>query len=119
MTQRKDSSAVRFHLFGWLLIIRLPRRLLANNFRSSLDGGRIIRSDPSSFALSGPVNKRHIGDEGDANTHRTSKVIADYGWYRKVKLDIVLEVAFNSIQPSTRHATELALRFSKNQGNPA
>jgi len=46
------------------------------------------------------------------------KVIADYGRYRKVKLDIVLEVAFNSIQPSTRHATGLALRSSKNQGNP-
>ncbi len=118
MTQGKDFGAVPFHLFRCLLIIRLPRRLLANNFRSSLDEGRIIRSDPSSFALSGPVNKRHIGDEGDAKTHRTPKVIADYGRYRKVKLDIVLEVAFNSIQPSTRHATGLALRSSKNQGNP-
>jgi len=28
-----------------------------------------------------------------------------------VKLDIVLEVAINSIQPGTRHASGLALRF--------
>src|SRR5260370_13358891 len=105
MTQGKDFGAVPFHLFRCLLIIRLPRRLLANNFRSSLDEGRLIRSDPSSFALSGPVNKRHIGDEGDAKTHRTPKVIADYGRYRKVKLDIVLEVAFNSIQFSLARVT--------------
>jgi ATP-dependent DNA ligase len=71
------------------------------------------------LACQGFVSKRHIGDEGDAKTHRTPKVIADYGRYRKVKLEIVLEVAFNSIQPSTRHATGRALRFSKNQGNPA
>jgi DNA ligase-1 len=30
-----------------------------------------------------------------------------------VKPDIVLEVAFNSIQPSTRHASGLALRFPR------
>jgi DNA ligase-1 len=30
-----------------------------------------------------------------------------------VKPDVVLEVAFNSIQPSTRHASGLALRFPR------
>jgi hypothetical protein len=45
-------------------------------------------------------------------------VIGDY-LQLEVKLNIVLGVAFNSIRPSTRHATGLALRFSKNQGNPA
>jgi DNA ligase-1 len=30
-----------------------------------------------------------------------------------VKPDIVLEVAFNSIQPSSRHASGLALRFPR------
>jgi ATP-dependent DNA ligase len=43
--------------------------------------------------------------------HFKRNIIADYGRYRKVKLDIVLEVAFNSIRPSTRHASGLALRF--------
>jgi len=31
----------------------------------------------------------------------------------EVKPDVVLEVAFNSIQPSTRHASGLALRFPR------
>jgi len=30
-----------------------------------------------------------------------------------VKPNVVLEVAFNSIQPSTRHASGLALRFPR------
>jgi DNA ligase-1 len=30
-----------------------------------------------------------------------------------VKPDIVLEVAFDSVQPSTRHASGLALRFPR------
>ena len=109
MTQGKDFRAVPFHLFRCLLIIRLPRRLLANNFRSSLDEGRIIRSDPSSFALSGPVNKRHIGDEGDAKTHRTPKVIADYGRYRKVKLESCSRSP--SIQPSRARVTPVDWRY--------
>ena len=37
-------------------------------------------------------------------------VIGDY-LSLEVKLNIVLEVAFNSIQPGTRHASGLALRF--------
>jgi hypothetical protein len=37
-------------------------------------------------------------------------VIGDY-LPLEVKLNIVLEVAFNSIQPGTRHASGLALRF--------
>jgi ATP-dependent DNA ligase len=36
-----------------------------------------------------------------------------------VKPDIVLEVAFTSIQPNTRHPSGLALRFPRNQSNPA
>ena len=37
----------------------------------------------------------------------------DHGRYREVKPDTVLEVAFNSIQPSNRHASGLALRFPR------
>jgi len=45
--------------------------------------------------------------------HFKRNTIADHGRYRKAKPDVVLEVAFNSIQPSTRHATGLALRFPR------
>jgi DNA ligase-1 len=39
--------------------------------------------------------------------------ITDHGRYREVKPDVILEVAFNSIQPSSRHASGLALRFPR------
>ena len=39
--------------------------------------------------------------------------MVDQGRYRVVKPDVVLEVAFNSIQRSTRHASGLALRFPR------
>jgi DNA ligase 1 len=39
--------------------------------------------------------------------------IADHGRYREVKPNVVLEVAFDSIQPSSRHASGLALRFPR------
>ncbi len=45
--------------------------------------------------------------------HFKRNTIADHGRYRKAKPAVVLEVAFNSIQPSTRHATGLALRFPR------
>jgi len=47
--------------------------------------------------------------------HRVERsvIIANHDRYRKVKLDIMLEVAFNSIQPNTRHANRLALRFPR------
>lgn len=45
--------------------------------------------------------------------HFKQNTIADHGRYREVKPDIVLEVAFNSIQQSARHASGLALRFPR------
>jgi len=45
--------------------------------------------------------------------HFKQNTTADHGRYRTVKPDVVLEVAFNSIQPSTRHASGLALRFPR------
>ena len=45
--------------------------------------------------------------------HFKKQTIKNGGRYREVKPDIVLEVAFNSIQPSTRHASGLALRFPR------
>jgi DNA ligase-1 len=45
--------------------------------------------------------------------HFKENTIAYRGRYRRVKPNVVLEVAFNSIQPSTRHASGLALRFPR------
>ena len=45
--------------------------------------------------------------------HFNQNTIADHGRYREVKPDVILEVAFNSIQPSSRHASGLALRFPR------
>ncbi len=45
--------------------------------------------------------------------HFKKQTTAQRGRYREVKPDIVLEIAFDSIQPSTRHASGLALRFPR------
>jgi DNA ligase-1 len=45
--------------------------------------------------------------------HFKKQTIAHHGRYREVKPDVVLEIAFDSIQPSTRHASGLALRFPR------
>jgi DNA ligase 1 len=64
-----------------------------------------------------PIGKAYSGltDEeiAELTEHFKQNTIADLGRYRKVKPDVVLEVAFNSIQPSTRHASGLALRFPR------
>jgi len=39
--------------------------------------------------------------------------LVERGRYREVKPDIILEIAFNSIQPSSRHSSGLALRFPR------
>jgi DNA ligase-1 len=45
--------------------------------------------------------------------HFKKQTIKNRGRYRDVKPDIVLEIAFDSIQPSTRHESGLALRFPR------
>jgi len=45
--------------------------------------------------------------------HFTATTIARHGRYREVHPEIVLEIAFDSIQPSTRHASGLAMRFPR------
>jgi DNA ligase-1 len=45
--------------------------------------------------------------------HFKKQTIATHGRYREVKPDTVLEIAFDSIQPSTRHQSGLALRFPR------
>ena len=45
--------------------------------------------------------------------HFKKKTITNRGRYREVTPDVVLEVAFDSIQRSTRHSSGLALRFPR------
>jgi DNA ligase-1 len=45
--------------------------------------------------------------------HFKKQTIATRGRYREVKPDVILEVAFDSIQPSTRHSSGLAMRFPR------
>ena len=64
-----------------------------------------------------PIGKAYSGltdlEIAELTEHFKRNTIVDHGRYREVKPDIVLEVAFNSIQPSTRHASGLALRFPR------
>jgi DNA ligase-1 len=45
--------------------------------------------------------------------HFTTTTIARHGHYREVRPEIVLEIAFDSIQLSDRHASGLAMRFPR------
>jgi DNA ligase-1 len=45
--------------------------------------------------------------------HFKKRTTVNHGRYREVKPDTVLEIAFDSIQPSTRHESGLALRFPR------
>src|SRR5438477_12085374 len=49
----------------------------------------------------------------ELTAHFEKQTIANHGRYREVKPDTVLEIAFDSIQPSTRHESGLALRFPR------
>jgi DNA ligase-1 len=64
-----------------------------------------------------PIGKAYSGLTdvviAELTEHFKQNTIVDHGRYREVKPDIVLEVAFNSIQLSTRHASGLALRFPR------
>ena len=64
-----------------------------------------------------PIGKAYTGltdvEIAELTEHFKQNTLVDHGRYREVKPDIVLEVAFNSIQSSTRHASGLALRFPR------
>jgi len=74
-----------------------------------------VRDDVTGELL--PIGKAYSGltdaEIAELTAHFKQNTIADHGRYRTVKPDVVLEVAFNSIQPSTRHASGLALRFPR------
>jgi DNA ligase-1 len=64
-----------------------------------------------------PIGKAYSGltdaEIAELTKHFKQNTVLDHGRYRQVKPDVVLEVAFNSIQPSARHASGLALRFPR------
>src|SRR5205809_790611 len=64
-----------------------------------------------------PIGKAYSGltdaEIAELTEHFKQNTIVDHGRYREVKPKIVLEIAFNSIQPSRRHASGLALRFPR------
>ena len=65
-----------------------------------------------------PWARKHLSQLTDAEIaeltgHFEQNTLVDRGRYREVKPDVVLEIAFDSIQPSTRHASGLALRFPR------
>src|SRR5438477_1059708 len=66
-----------------------------------------------------PIGKAYSGltdaEIAELTEHFKQNTIIDRGRYREVKPDIVLEVAFNSIQPSSRHKSGLALRFPRSK----
>ena len=74
-----------------------------------------VRDETSGELL--PIGKAYSGltdvEIAELTEHFKQNTIADHGRFREVKPEIVLEVAFNSIQPSTRHASGLALRFPR------
>jgi len=74
-----------------------------------------VRDEASGELL--PIGKAYSGltdaEIAELTEHFKENTIVDRGRYREVKPDVVLEVAFNSIQPSTRHASGLALRFPR------
>jgi DNA ligase-1 len=67
-----------------------------------------------------PIGKAYSGltdvEIAELTEHFKQNTIADHGRYRRVNPNVVLEVAFNSIQSSTRHASGLALRFPRIKG---
>ncbi len=74
-----------------------------------------VRDEASGELL--PIGKAYSGltdaEIAELTKHFKQNTIADRGRYREVKPDIVLEVAFDSIQPSPQHASGLALRFPR------
>ena len=49
----------------------------------------------------------------ELTTHFQQNILATHGKYHEVNPDVVLEIAFDSIQPSTRHTSGLSMRFPR------
>jgi len=74
-----------------------------------------VRDDATGQLL--PIGKAYSGltdvEIAELTEHFRQNTTVDRGRYREVKPDTVLEIAFDSVQPSARHASGLALRFPR------
>lgn len=74
-----------------------------------------VRDETSGNLLT--IGKAYSGltdvEIAELTEHFKKQTISNRGRYREVKPDTVLEIAFDSIQPSTRHESGLALRFPR------
>ncbi|MFL6544398.1 MAG: ATP-dependent DNA ligase, partial [Candidatus Udaeobacter sp.] len=74
-----------------------------------------VRDERSGELL--PIGKAYSGltdaEIVELTEHFKQNTLVERGRYREVKPDIILEIAFNSIQPSSRHSSGLALRFPR------
>jgi DNA ligase-1 len=74
-----------------------------------------VRDEDSGELL--PIGKAYSGltdaEIAELTKHFSAHTLVNHGRYREVKPDTVLEIAFDSIQPSNRHASGLALRFPR------
>ncbi len=74
-----------------------------------------VRDDATGALLN--IGKAYSGltdvEIEELTAHFTKTTIAKKGRFREVRPEIVLEIAFDSIQPSKRHASGLAMRFPR------
>jgi DNA ligase-1 len=74
-----------------------------------------VRDETSGQLLT--IGKAYSGltdvEIAELTEHFKKQTISNHGRYREVKPDVVLEIAFDSIQPSARHESGLALRFPR------
>lgn len=74
-----------------------------------------VRDDATGELL--PIGKAYSGltdaEIAELTEHFKQNTLVDRGRYREVKPDVVLEVAFDAVQPSARHRSGLALRFPR------
>jgi DNA ligase-1 len=74
-----------------------------------------VRDDATGALLT--IGKAYSGltdlEIEELTEHFTATTLVNHGRYREVRPEIVLEIAFDSIQPSNRHESGLAMRFPR------
>jgi DNA ligase-1 len=74
-----------------------------------------VRDDATGALLT--IGKAYSGltdlEIEELTEHFTATTLVNHGRYREVRPEIVLEIAFDSIQPSDRHESGLAMRFPR------
>jgi DNA ligase 1 len=74
-----------------------------------------VRDDATGALLT--IGKAYSGltdlEIEELTEHFIATTLVNHGRYREVRPEIVLEIAFDSVQPSTRHESGLAMRFPR------